>query len=104
MEKDNLYCFEQLCENCSNLVILELIELRAWKEHRLKDADPKIEHLVQTLGERVEILEAWKAKARPLLEDFRLLVINHEDKDYYKRRIDILTELLGGDDDTTKTS
>lgn len=31
-EKDNLYCYEQLCENCSNLVILELIELRSWKE------------------------------------------------------------------------
>lgn len=73
----------------------ELQALRSWKEQRLKDTDPKIEHLVQTLAKKVEELEAWKEKARPLLGDFHNMIFRHDDKDYYKRRIEILTELLG---------
>ena len=83
----------------------ELTALRAWKEHRLKDADPKIEHLVQTLGERVEILEAWKEKARPFLEESlkdlagrikynpEMGTKKNREKHYQ------LTELLGGEDE-----
>lgn len=81
MGKDNLYCFEQLCENCSNLVILELIELRTWKE-----------------------------KARPFLEDQYYAFKNElecegefmlalETRAEYEGWYKLLTELLGGDDE-----
>jgi len=61
---------------------------------KLKQA--MIEHAQDLLRIKDEVLElrAWKEKARPLLEDFSLLVSNHKDKDYYKRRMEILDELL----------
>jgi hypothetical protein len=39
-------------------------------------------------------LRAWKEKARPLLNDFSTMISKHVYKDYYKRRMEILTELI----------
>ena len=60
---------EELSRRMSMVEDLEDIveSLEAWKEQRLKKADPQIEHLVRLLGKKVEELETWKAKARPFL-------------------------------------
>jgi hypothetical protein len=55
-----------------------------------------IEHAKDLLLIKDEVLElrAWKEKAMPLLGDFHNMIFRHDDKDYYKRRMEILTELL----------
>lgn len=81
----------------------ELTALRAWKEHRLKDADPKVEHLVDTLSKRVEALEAWKEKARPFLEEehkiIKSVLLAYPNDLKYPEKFKTLTELLGGNDE-----
>lgn len=84
MEEDNLYCFEQLCENCSNLVILELIELRAWKEK----ARPFLRYVM------IDYQHGYSKVLERLSDD---------KKEFYRKQneeaIKTLTELLGGNDE-----